>query len=100
LFDMLIVLGFIQINGPTGDFLENFSRPEQNLLMILFGGAWLAVGFGMLRLGKYLFRGLRFLSGLLFDWIRRFAQSVRSKLRKENREAAYVGQASFAGSSK
>jgi hypothetical protein len=36
-----------------------------------------------LRLGKYLLRGLRFLFSLTFDWIRRFAQTIRRKLRNE-----------------
>lgn len=90
LFDRLVMLGFVQISAPTAEFLDHFSRSEQDLLMILFGAAWLAIGLGMLWVGRYLFRGLRFLFGLFFDRMRRFAQGVQSKLRRENRQAVHV----------
>jgi uncharacterized membrane protein len=96
LFDRLVMLGFVHISAPTADFLDHFSRSEQNLLMILFGSVWLASGLGMLWVGRYLFRGLRFLFGLLFDRMRRFAQGVRPNLRPKNREAAHVSQVSLA----
>ena len=100
LFDRLVILGFVQISAPTANFLDHFSRSEQNLLMILFGGVWLAIGLGMLWLGRYLFRGLRFLFGLFFDRMRRFAQSVRLKVRKENRQAVHVSQVALAKTDK
>jgi uncharacterized membrane protein len=81
LFDRLIMLGFVHISASTADFLDQFSRSEQNLLMILFGGVCLAIGWGMLWLGRYLFRGLRFLLSLLSDRMRRLAQALRGKLR-------------------
>jgi hypothetical protein len=87
MFDRLVVLGFIQFDGPTADFLDHFSPSEQGLFMILFASLMVASGFGMLRLGKYLLRGLRFLFSLLFDRMRRFAQLLRRKLHPENREA-------------
>jgi hypothetical protein len=68
-------------------------RPEQILLIILFGCLWLAGGFGMLWLGRYLFRGLRFLFLLILDWMRRFNRGLRGRLRHENRDAPYVRQA-------
>src|SRR6266498_2017087 len=77
LFDRLVVLGLVQITAPVTEFLDHFSPSEQGLMMIVFGSAWLASGLGMLWLGRYLLRGLRFLFGLLFDRMRRFAQSVR-----------------------
>ena len=55
--------------------------------MILFASLLVAGGFGMLRLGKHLLRGLRFLFSLLFDKMRRFAQRLRRKLHPQNREA-------------
>lgn len=91
LFDKLVVLGFVHIDASTADFLDHFSRSEQNLMVILFGCAWLAAGLGMLRAGRYLLRGLRFLFALFFDWMRRFAQGVRRKLHPEN---GHVPQAS------
>jgi uncharacterized membrane protein len=87
MFDKLVVLGFIQFEGPVAEFLDHFSPSEQGLFMILIASLLVASGFGMLRLGKYLLRGLRFLFSLLFDRMRRFAQSLRRKLGKENREA-------------
>ncbi len=95
MFDQLTLLGFVQISAPTADFLEHFSRPEQNLLMILFGGVWLAIGAGMLWLGRYLFRGLRFLFALLFDRMRRLTQGFRGML-SQKREASPVLPLSFA----
>jgi uncharacterized membrane protein len=86
LLDRMIVLGVVQINTPTADFLDHFSRSEQGILMILFGSVWLAGGAGMLWLGRYLFRGLRFLFGLAFERTRWFAQGVRGKLRPANRD--------------
>ena len=97
LFDRMVDLGFIQLGGPVGEFLDHFSPSDQGLFMLLFACVLVAVGLGMLWLGRYIFRGLRFLSGLLFDWIRRLAHSVRRKLGRENREAPpQVGQVSFA----
>ncbi len=86
LFDRLVMLGFIHINAPTADFLDHFPRAEQNLMMILFGAIWLAAGLGMIWLGRYLLRGLRFLFSLLFDQMRRLAQVCRAKLRPEHRD--------------
>jgi hypothetical protein len=68
--------------------------------MILFAAVLLAVGFGMLWLGRYLFRGLRFMAGLLFDWMRRLAHRVRRTLAGENRETPRVSQVRFADGGK
>ncbi|HXB74566.1 MAG TPA: DUF1700 domain-containing protein [Candidatus Acidoferrales bacterium] len=87
IFEKLVVLGLIQFDGPTADFLDHFSPSEQGLFMILFASLMVASGFGMLRLGKYVLRGLRFLFSLLFDRMRRFAQLLRRTLHPENREA-------------
>jgi len=95
LFDRLVVLGYIQLGGPVGEFLDHFSPSYQGLLMILFASVFAAAGLGMLWLGRYLLRGLRFLFSLTFDWMRRFAQRVRRKLRQDNREAPQLGKVSF-----
>jgi uncharacterized membrane protein len=87
LFDKLVAAGFIQFDGPVAQFLDQFSASEQGLFMILFASLLVAGGFGMLRLGKHLLRGLRFLFSLLFDKMRRFAQRLRRKLHPQNREA-------------
>jgi hypothetical protein len=97
LFDRLVELGFIQMGGPVAEFLDHFSPSDQGVFMLLFACVLVAFGLGMLWLGRYIFRGPRFLSGLLFDWIRRLAHTVRRKLGRENREAPpRVGQVSFA----
>jgi hypothetical protein len=44
----------------------------------------------MLKLGKRMLLGLRFLFALAFDWIRRFAQRLRRRLRPGNRERPRV----------
>ncbi len=63
--------------------------------MIVFASAFLATGLGLLRLGKYLLRGLRFLMSLIFDGARRFAQTVRRKLRRDKGERLPVSQISY-----
>src|ERR1019366_4439764 len=97
MFDKLVVLDFIQFDGPVAEFLDHFSPSEEGLFMILAASLLVASGFGMLRLGKYLLRGLRFLFSLLFDRMRRFAQSLRRKLGKENREAQRSHESRKAG---
>jgi hypothetical protein len=86
LWDQLLMAGFIQINGPPAEFLDRFSPPDQGVFMILFASVLVASGLGMLWLGRYLLRGLRFLFSLVFEWVRRFAQSIRRKLRRDDRE--------------
>jgi uncharacterized membrane protein len=95
LFDRLVVLGYVQMNGPVGDFFDNFPPFYQGLLMILFASLFAGAGWGMLWVGRYLLRGLRFLFSLTFDWMRRFAQGARRKLRRDNRESPQLGKVSF-----
>jgi uncharacterized membrane protein len=91
LWDRLVELGYIQ----TGDFFDTISPSDQGLLMILFASVFLAAAWGLFRLGKHLLRGLRFLFSLTFEWMRRFAQTIRRKLRRDDLEAARVGVLSF-----
>jgi len=93
LFDRLVELGFIQLGGAVGEFLDQFSPTDQGLLMMLVGCVILAGGLGMLWVGKHLLRGLRFLFSLLFDRARRLAQTVRRKWNHEGREAPGMGRA-------
>lgn len=88
-WDRLVFLGYIQM-----DFLERLSPADGGLLLILFAGFFLAAGWGLMRLGKHLRRGLRFLFNLTFDWMRRFAQSVRRKLRRDDADGS-LGIPSF-----
>jgi uncharacterized membrane protein len=95
LFDRLVVLGYIQLNGPVGEFLDHFSPFYQGLLMILFASVFAAAGLGMLWVGRYLLRGLRFLFSLTFDWMRRLAQGARRKMHRDSRAAPQLGKVSF-----
>jgi hypothetical protein len=88
------MLGFIQFNGPV-EVVNHLSPTGQAFLMIVVASVFVASGLGLLRLGKYLLRGLRFLLSLSFEWTRASAQSVRRRLRRDRRERVPVGQVSF-----
>ena len=80
LFDWLVNIGAIHLTPGMWDFLDHLTHFEQGLLFVLFGSVWLASGFGMMWLGIRLFRGLRFVSAMLLDRVRRFGRRVRGKL--------------------
>jgi uncharacterized membrane protein len=86
-WDRLISIGVIQISGPCAEFLDHFPPADQGLFILFLGGVFLASGLGMLWLGKHLLRGLRFLFSLVFDWTRRFSQTIRRNLHRPGREA-------------
>jgi uncharacterized membrane protein len=92
-FDMLISRGFLQL-GPLAEFFDQLTVADQGLVMILIAGVFIAAGLGMVWLGKHLVRGLRFLSSLVFDWARRFAQNVRRRFHRE-RPAGDVAELSL-----
>jgi uncharacterized membrane protein len=91
LWERLVSLGFIQ----TGEFFDRLPASDQGLIMILFACVFGACGWGLVRLGKHLLRGLRFLFSLVFDWMRRSAQSIRRTLRKDHSEGLPAGKLSF-----
>jgi len=90
LFDRLVLLGLVTISAPTADFMEQFSRSEQNLLIVLFGSVCLGIGLGMMWLGKYLLRGLLFLFRLLVDRIRRLFRGLRERRPQEKGDIGQV----------
>ena len=94
-WDGLIAIGAVQINGPPAEFLDHLSAAEQGLLMLLGGCVLLAAGLGLLWVGKHLFRGMRFLFSLAFDWMRRLAQRARRKFSAAPRQPHPVQQAQF-----
>ena len=94
LWDKMMMLGIIRVNGPA-EFFNHLSPTGQAFIMIVFASVFLASGLGLLRLGKYLVRGLRFLVSLIFDGARRLGKTVRSKLRRDKREGLAVSQMSF-----
>ena len=95
LWDRLVELGYIQTGGPLGDFFDTITPSDQGLLMILFASVFLAAAWGLFRLGKHLLRGLRFLFSLTFEWMRRFATTIRRKLRRDDLQSPRVGFPSF-----
>jgi uncharacterized membrane protein len=82
--------GSLQIDAPIGAFLDSLPPSDAGLLLMLFAVVFLAAGWGLLRLGKHLLRGLRFLFSLTFDWIRSFAQGVRRKLRPVDSQGPHM----------
>jgi hypothetical protein len=94
-WDKLVMLGVIQINGPLADFLDRLSPPEQALVMTLIATVFVGSGLGLLWLGKYMLRGMRFLLSLIFDETRAFAQTIRRRLRRDTREGAPASQVAF-----
>lgn len=96
LWDKLVTLGVIEINGRLAELLDQLSPAGQGFLMIVFASAFIAIGLGMLWVGRYLARGLRFLFSLTIDWLRGFAQTIRRKLRQEKHGGLAAGEVSFA----
>jgi uncharacterized membrane protein len=95
-FERLVTLGYIQFNGPVGEFLDNFSPAYQGLLhhpvcqLICRGRLGHAVN------GEpYMLRGLRFLFSLTFDWMRRLGQGARRRLRREPRDEPRLSRVSY-----
>ena len=88
LWNRLVMLGVIQMKGSLAEFLDQMSPVDQGFAMILFAAVFVVCGLGMLWLGRYLLRGLRFLFSLVFDWLSRSAQSVQRKLRRDSREVS------------
>jgi uncharacterized membrane protein len=89
LWDKLEMLGFIRLDGPVAELFHHLSVSEQSLVMLLVAGVFVASGLGMLRLGRRLLRGMRFLFSLAFDRMRRLAQSAQRKLHRA--EPADIG---------
>jgi uncharacterized membrane protein len=78
-WDRMVALGFIRLDGPAGDFLDQLPASEQGLLMIVLAALVVAGGLGMLWVGRYLIRGLRFLFSLALDRLREFAERIRRR---------------------
>jgi uncharacterized membrane protein len=86
-WDKLVRIGVIHMDGPA-QFLEGLPPSDEALIFMLFAAILLAAGWGMLKGGKHMIRGLRFLFSLVFDWMRRSAQDIRRRFRGERRETA------------
>ena len=97
LFDKLVSSGVIQLDTQAAQFLDLFSTPTQGSMMILIGMAFAGSGFGMLWLGRYLFRGLRFLYGFISEWTPQLFGKIRRMVRRENKDMVQFGRAEFNG---
>jgi uncharacterized membrane protein len=92
-WDNLVALGVIQMKDAVGAFFDQLPAFEQGIVMIVCAALLLAAGLGMLWLGRYLIRGMRFLSILGFDWTRRLAQSARRTLASNRAKPAMAAAA-------
>jgi uncharacterized membrane protein len=77
IWDRLVAAGVIHFDDQALDFLESFPTPIEGFLFIATAVLLIGAGLGMLWLGRYLVRGMRFLFAMIFDWARRAAESVR-----------------------
>src|SRR5262245_16644104 len=92
LWDVLVTRGIIE---PPSELFDVLSPSSQGFLMIALACAFAAAGVLMLWLGKYLIRGLRFLFGMVFDWIRQWAQSARRAVHRQLSREAESGKAAL-----
>jgi len=97
-FDKLVSTGVIQLDAQAAQFLDPFSTSGQGFIMIFIGIAFVGSGLGMVWLSRYLFRGLRFLYGLVSEWIiPQFFGKIRRVVRRQNKETVQFGRAEFNG---
>jgi uncharacterized membrane protein len=85
-WDKLVTNGFIHFDRPVADFLDQLPPGGQGLLLIVVAAVFVACGLGMLWVGRYLIRGLRFLFSMAFERVRKSAQTVRGKLRQNKQQ--------------
>jgi hypothetical protein len=74
--------------GKQDDFLREIPSHVYEAYLLA------ATGMGMLWVGRYMIRGLRFLFSMVFEWAGRFAQTARRKLSYKG-DGAPVGEMSF-----
>jgi hypothetical protein len=94
LWDKLVAIGAISIEGPAADVLNQLTPTGQGLSLIVFGALFIAGGLGMVKLGKHLVRGLRFLCSLAFDRVRKLFHGARRRLHLDKGVLTHMGPAS------
>ena len=94
LWEKLVALGVFHMDGP-GELLSQLAPWAEGFVLLILAGVFVVSGLGMLRLGKYFLRGMRFLCTLAFDWVRRLAQSARRWLSTDKGERVHVSSPSF-----
>lgn len=60
LWERLGDLGLVRLPSPLIHFLQSLSPKEEGLLFLILATICVAIGLGMLRIGRHLMRGLRF----------------------------------------
>jgi uncharacterized membrane protein len=95
LLERLVAMGVLQMDPQIADFLDVLSPAGQGFLMIAIATVFVAAGAGMLWLGRYLVRGLRFLFNLAFEWLRSSAKEVRQRMRQGKGEGRPLREISF-----
>ena len=85
LWEKLVTLGVIRMDGPVGDFFDQMSAGAQGLSFLICAAVFIGAGLGMLKLGRYLLRGLRFLFNLVLDWLRQCTESIRRRQREQRK---------------
>jgi hypothetical protein len=83
IWDRLVSVGIIQMHPDAAYVFEQLPVGAQGFLLIVFAAVFAAIGLGMLWIGKYLVRGLRFLVSLLLDSLRQLVEKIRRRLHQE-----------------
>ena len=99
-WNRLVALGYIQmdfhwLNWRLGDLWEAMTPEGQGFLILFIAAAFLAAGLGMLWVGRRSLHGLRFLSSLGVDFVRRITLRMKAKLataRAVRQSSAFAGQ--------
>jgi len=89
IWERLLTMGVIRIDGNFAEFIEPMTASEQGFLLVLFGGVFVVAGIGLLWLGQYLLRGARFLFLLAFDRLRAVIRRVKAKAQSRPRPAGH-----------
>jgi len=81
LWDRLVAMGVIQMDVNVAEILDRLSPSAQGNLFILFAIVFATVSFAMFWCGRYLVRGLRFIVGTGFDWIRQMISRIGRRVK-------------------
>ena len=78
-WDRLLNLGVIQMNGSVAEVLQSFSAREQGFMFIVLGSVFAGSGLALLYLGRHLTRGARFLFRLGLEASLRLFRDLRRR---------------------
>jgi HAAS domain-containing protein len=95
LLERLITIGVLRLDRKLADLMDMLSPSGQGVLMLVVACVFVAAGAGMLWMGRYLVRGIRFLFSLIFERLQKFAEDIRQRMRQGKREGPPLSQISF-----